>query len=136
MCPLHGQPPESAALADDAWPFHPAKVGHRGVGYPALLVRKVFDQIRAVEVVLAHVVVVDRVLDKTAGENERVDGGGGSVRLSEERFAVDLAQDAMIGLDDGVGSDHLQVEHGAAGLHCVDHIVQDVHDVLGLHSSE
>jgi hypothetical protein len=30
----------------------------------------------------------------------------------------------------------LQVEYRAAGLDCVDHIAQDVHDVLGLHSSE
>jgi hypothetical protein len=86
--------------------------------------------------VLAHVVVVDRFLNETAGENERVDGGRRSVGLSEEGFAVDLAQNPVIGLDDGVGSNHLQVEHRASRLDCVDHIAQDVHDVLGLHSSK
>jgi len=52
---------------------------------------------------------------------ERVDGGRGSIRPSEERFAVDLAQSPVIGLDDGVGPDHLQIEYCPAGADCVDH---------------
>lgn len=81
----------------------------------SLLSGEVSDELGATRVVLAHVVVVDRLFDQAPLADERVDGSGGGVGGAKERFAVDLAHDAPVGLDDGVGSDHLQVEDEPAG---------------------
>ena len=88
------------------------------------------------DVVLAHVVVVDGSLDQSAGVDERVDGRGRGVGAAEQRLAVDLVHDLPVDLDRGVGPDDLQVEDESAGLDCVDHVAQDVHDVLRVDASE
>jgi len=86
--------------------------------------------------VLAHIVVVDCLLDQPSAADERVDGPGRGVGHAEERLALDLAHDSPIDLDAWVRPDHLQVEHKPARLDCSDQIAQDVHDVLRIHASE
>jgi hypothetical protein len=52
----------------------------------------------------------------------------GSPSISPTALPVDL--------DGRVGADHLQVEYEPAGLDRLDHVAQDVHDVLRVYSSE
>src|SRR5438105_6343528 len=85
---------------------------------------------------LTHLVVVDRLLEQLSLSDEGVNRGGRGVGGPEERLALDLADELAVDLDDRVGPDHLQVEHEAAGLDCLDHLTQDVHDVLRIDSSE
>jgi hypothetical protein len=86
--------------------------------------------------VLAHIVVVDFLLDQQAAVDVVVDRSGRSVRHDEQWLAVDLADDATVDLDYGVRSDHLDVEHLPVRLDRCDHLTQDVHDVLRVDSSE
>ena len=85
---------------------------------------------------LEHVVVIDGLFDQTAVEDEGIDRRGGRVSEAEEWLAVDCAEDLAVYFNVRIGPDHLQVEHDAAELHCFDHVAQDVHDVLRLHSSK
>jgi len=62
--------------------------------------------------------------------------GDSGVGLAEQWLAIDLAKDATAGFHDGVRPDDLQIEHEPSGLDAIDHVAQDVHDVLRLHSSE
>ena len=89
----------------------------------------VLDQLRAVGVMLAHVVVVDRLLNEVSGGDSSVDGRC-------QRLPVNLGDDVPIPLDLRVRPDHLQVEHDPARHHRLEHSTQDVHDVLRLHASE
>jgi transcriptional regulator with XRE-family HTH domain len=61
-------------------------------------------------------------LDIAEDRRELVDGGCRGVGTDEEGFAVDFADDAAVDLDDGVRSDHLQVEQMPAGRDCCDHL--------------
>jgi len=108
----------------------------RVLGKPSLLSSEVVDEFCPVGVVLAHVVVVNSLLEQLAVMDERVDRGGCGVRASEERLAVNLTDESSVVFDDGVRANHLQVENDPAGLDRVDHLAQDVHDVLRFHSSE
>jgi len=65
--------------------------------------------------VLAHVVVVDRLVDQLPGA---------------------IADGLPVDLDRWVGPHHLQVEYVPAGPDRLDHAAQDVHDVLRVYSSE
>jgi hypothetical protein len=130
------QSPEAAALADDARTRERADGGHGVGGQFPLLARELGDELSACAVVLARVVIVDRLLDQAALGDECIDGRGGGVSEAKEGLAVDLAHDSTVDLDARVGPDHLQVEHEPARPDCADHIAQDVHDVLGLYSSE
>ena len=85
---------------------------------------------------LAHLVVVDRLLEQPPAGDERVDRRRRGVSGLEERLAVDFADELAVDFDEGVRPDHLQVEHEAPGLDCCDHLTQDVHDVLRIDSSE
>ncbi len=123
-------------LAYDAGATERAQARQCVVGQIPLLVGEVVDEICARLVVLAYVVVVDCLLDQPAGGNEIIDGRGGGVSLVKKRLAVDLAQHSTVALDARVRPDHLQIEQQPARPHCVEHIAQDVHDVLGLYSSE
>ena len=53
-----------------------------------------------------------------------------------ERTAVDRAHDRPLDLNDGLRPDHLQIEHDAPRADSVDHLAQDVHDVLRVDASE
>jgi len=86
--------------------------------------------------VLSHVVIVARFLDEQAGCDHRIDFGGGGLSRGEELTALHLAEILAGDLDDRVRTDHLKIEHEAAGGQSVSEAAQDVHDVLGLHSSE
>ena len=101
-----------------------------------MLAGEVVDEFSPVGVVLADVVVVDRLLNQLVASHEPVDSSGCGVGAAEERFAVDLADDLPLALDGRVGADHLQIEYKSAGLDRIDHVAQDVHDVLRFHSSE
>jgi hypothetical protein len=96
----------------------------------------VVDELGAVGEVRADVVVVDRLLDEHPALDAVVHRSGCGIGAGEQRLAVDLAQHLALGLDDRVRPDHLQVEHEPTGLDGFDQVAQDVHDVLGLHSSE
>jgi hypothetical protein len=133
---VHLETPKPTALAHDARLREPAKVRQGVVWQRALLVCEIVDELCTVVVVLAHVVVVDRLLDQLSGADERVDGVGSSVSWAEERFTVDLADGLPVDFDGWVGPDHLQVEYEPAGLDRLDHVAQDVHDVLRVYSSE
>jgi hypothetical protein len=80
--------------------------------------------------------VVDGLFDELTGGNGGVDRCRGRVRLREEWLPVKLADESPADLDARVRSDHLEVEDEPACLHCVDHMAQDVHDVLRLYSSQ
>jgi hypothetical protein len=80
--------------------------------------------------------VVDSLLDQLAGGHGGIDCCRGRVRLREEWLSVKLADESSTDLDVRVRSDHLEVEDDTACLHCVDHMAQDVHDVLRLYSSQ
>jgi hypothetical protein len=86
--------------------------------------------------VLSHLVVVARFLDEEAGPDHCVDLGGGRVSGGEEGTAVDLANVFAFDLDDRVRADHLKIEDESVWPQSVSEAAQDVHDVLGLHSSE
>jgi hypothetical protein len=86
--------------------------------------------------VLKHVVVVDGLFDEPAGGYGGVDGCDGRVRFGEEWLSVKLTDESSVGLDARVRSDHLEVENEPPCLHRVDHVAQDVHDVLRLYSSQ
>ena len=110
-------------------------------GQLTLLVLEVIDQIGAARVVLAHVVVIDASLDKLPLDklpltDKRLDGSGRSVSPAKQWLPVDRAEETVCDLDAGVGPDHLQVEHRPTGTNRLDHVAQDVHDVLRLDSSE
>jgi hypothetical protein len=114
----------------------PAERRECALGQPAFLADEVFDELGTIGVVLAHVVVVDCLFDELLAGDEVIDCRGRSVGRSKERLAVDLAYDPPVDLDDGVRSDHLQVERQPTDLDCFDHVAQDVLDVLGLDASE
>ena len=71
------------------------------------LVGEVVDEVRSVVVVLAHIVVVDCLLDQPAVADERVDGPGRGVGHAKERLALDCAHNLPIDLDAWVRPDHL-----------------------------
>jgi hypothetical protein len=96
----------------------------------------VVDKVRAVCVVLENVMVVDGLFDELTGGYGGVDGCRGRVRLYEEWLTVKLADESLADLDVRVRSDHLKVEDEPACPHRVDHMAQDVHDVLRLYSSQ
>jgi CspA family cold shock protein len=127
---------EAAALAYGARLCECAQVGHGPFRQPSFLAHEVVDELESVGVVLSYVVVVDCLLDQQSAFDERVDGGGGGVSAAEERLAVDLGYDPPVDLDGRVRPDHLQVEDNPVRLDRVDHMGQDVHDVLRVDASE
>ena len=94
------------------------------------------DEIRAVGVVLAYVVVVDGLLDEVTRPDPRIDRGHSRVSPSKQCLAIELGDHAAVEFDLWVGSDHLQVEDRPAWPDCFDHAAQGVHDVLRLYASE
>ena len=80
------------------------------IGQPPFLVGEVLDELGSIGVVLAHVVIVNCLLDEPSTADERLDGGGRGVGHAEEWLAVDLADDSPVDLDRRVRPDHLQVE--------------------------
>ena len=102
----------------------------------SLLADKVVDELGSIGVVLADVMVVDGLLGKPSAGDEGVDCGGRRVGRPEKGLAVDLANDPPVDLDNGIRANHLQVEDQPTRPYCLDHVAQDVHDVLGLDSSE
>jgi len=80
--------------------------------------------------------VVDGFLDELTGGYGGIDGCRGGVRFREEWLSVKLTNESLADLDARVRPDHLEVEDEPARLHCVDHMAQDVHDVLRLYSSQ
>jgi hypothetical protein len=86
--------------------------------------------------VRADVVIVDGLLAQPPAADEGIDGADGSISAAEEGLSVDLAKEPVSDLDSRIGPDHLQVEHRATGANRFDQMAQDVHDVLGLDSSE
>jgi hypothetical protein len=75
----HLETPKPTALAHGARLREPAKLRQGMVWQRALFVGEIVDEFCTVVVVLAHVVVVDRLLDQLSGADERVDGVGSSV---------------------------------------------------------
>ena len=65
-----------------------------------MLAGEVVDEFSPVGVVLADVVVVDRLLNELSGLDERVDGGRCGVGRLEERLPVDLADEAPVDFDE------------------------------------
>ena len=80
--------------------------------------------------------VVDRLFDESPVSYERVDGCDGGVSRAEERFAVDLAHDPGVRLDDWVRPNHLQIEDVPTWPDRLHSVAQDVHDVLRIDASE
>jgi hypothetical protein len=86
---------------------------------------------------LADVMIVGRFLDQDIVNDRRVDRLCRGVGQTEERLAIDLAhENAILELDPWVRPDHLEIENHPSRPDRFDHPVQDVHDVLGFHSSE
>lgn len=102
----------------------------------ALLVAEVRDQLGAVGEVGACVVLVHGFLGEPAPPDLCVDRSGRRVRLREQRLGLESADESAVDLDPGLGPGHLQVEDHATRAHRLDHLAQDVHDVLRLDSSE
>jgi hypothetical protein len=112
------------------------QLGHERWRELTLAAGEVCEKLASVSVVLADVVVVDRLFDETPVADERVDGCDGGVCRAEERFAVDRAHDPPVRLDDRVWSNHLQIEGESAGPDRLHGVAQDVHDVLRIDASE
>src|SRR3989442_5792956 len=90
---------EPAPLSHDARLHQYTQAGQRFVGESPIPAGEIVDQISAVHIVLEHVVIVDRLLEEPARDDEAVDRRGGRVGFYEERLAVDLAQQLAVGLD-------------------------------------
>jgi hypothetical protein len=101
-----------------------------------LLSVEVGDQIASTREILEDVVVVHALVQQAACFDCRVDRGNGRVGRAEERLRVDDADDRTVDLDDGLRADHLQVEDESRRGDRVDHLTQDVHDVLRVDASE
>jgi hypothetical protein len=86
--------------------------------------------------VLPHVVVVGRLLFQQPLGDQEIDRGPGGIGSHEEGASVDLAKDGAADLHQRVWPDHLQVEDDSFRDERFSESTQDVHDVLGLHSSE
>ena len=132
----HSETPKAAALASATRPGDVPQFGRRLSERLPLAALPVVHKVRPVCVVLENVMVVDSLFDELTGGYGGVDGCHGRVRLCEEWLSVKLADESPADLDARVRSDHLEVEDEPACLHCVDHMVQDVHDVLRLYSSQ
>lgn len=131
-----GQTSQPAAFPHDTWPLDGLQHHDRLVGDPPRLPFEVVDQVATVCVVAEDVVVVDGLLEQAAGGNERVDCCRRGVGLSEDRPAIDFAEKPAASLDSRIRPDHLQVKNRTSWPDRCNHVAQDVHDVLGLHSSE
>jgi hypothetical protein len=132
----HCKAPETAALARATRSCNVPQFDRRLSERTPFAALPVVDKVRPVCVVLENVMVVDSLLDQLTGANGGVDGGHGSVRLREEWLTVKLADELPIDLDARVRPDHLEIEDDTACLDCVDHMAQDVHDILRLYSSQ
>jgi hypothetical protein len=105
------------------------RAGSGGIGQPG-------EELGAAVEVFAHIVIVDRLLEQTALGDQRVYRRGCCVGLAQQFGCDELAYDPSVGLDPRLGADHLQVKDDPAGFDRLDHLAQDVHDVLRLYSSE
>jgi hypothetical protein len=103
---------------------------------PPFLGFPVLDELRARGVVLGHVVVVGRFLLEQSLRDEQVDRCARGVRRLEQRRPVCFAEEATVYFDAWMGSYDLQVERDPVGNERFSGAAQDVHDVLGLDSSE
>src|SRR6478752_1462506 len=102
----HLKPSQSAALAHQARLGEDKQRGQDARRELSFLAGESIDEIRAVGVVLPHIVAVD--------------------------FADDLPAD----FDRRVRPDHLKVEHVSSRTDSPNHVAQDVHDVLRVDASE
>src|ERR687892_896147 len=130
------QSSQAAALTDDTGALESLEY-RDGLGWKLPGLRcQVLYELRAGGVVLQHVVVVDRLFDEQARGHHRVDSGGRRVSSREERAAVDLTARRAPDFDDWIGWDHRQVKNHSRRDERLSEPTQDVHDVLGRHSSE
>jgi hypothetical protein len=127
---------QAAAFADCARGGHRTQTLDRLVGNAPVVVCVPVDNGGAARIMLPHVVVVDRLLTEVPTLDACVDSRGCCVGVAKERLAVDLAERDSAGFDDWVRPYHLQVEDESAWPDRLDHMTQDVHDVLALNSSE
>jgi len=132
----HLKPSQSAALAHQARLGEDEQRGQDALRELSFLAGESINEIRAVGVVLPHIVVVDCLLDQLSGPDERVDCRGRGIGHPEERFAVDFADDLPADFDRRVRPDHLKVEHVSSRTDSPNHVAQDVHDVLRVDASE
>ena len=127
---------EAAALPHQARAREDPQEWHRFGREPAFLGFPVFDELCAGGIVLGHVVVVGRFLLEQPLCDEQVDRCARGVGRVEQRGAVRYAEEASVQFDARMGPYHLQVERDPLGDERFSRAAQDVHDVLGLDSSE
>jgi hypothetical protein len=136
QAPHDAEAPEATVLTSATRPVDVPQFGRRRSERLPFAALPVVDKVRAVCVVLENVMVVDGLFDELTGGYGGVDGCRGRVRLYEKWLSVKLADESLADLDARVRSDHLKVEDEPACPHRVDHVAQDVHDVLRLYSSQ
>ena len=97
---------------------------------------EIVDEGGSVDIVLQHVVVVECLLFEHLLGNQEIDRAPGGVGSHEQRAPVDLAQHRAVDLHERMRPDHLEIENDPFRDERFSESTQDVHDVLGLHSSE
>lgn len=126
----------TATLPHHAFPLHRPHERNRSHRNLPLAFLEIGNQGGSIDVVLPHVVVVDLFLFECSLLNQKIDGSSRGVGSHEEGASVDLAQDGAVDLHERVRPDHLEVEDDPVRDERFSEPTQDVHDVLGLHSSE
>src|SRR5262249_46810834 len=114
---------QTAAFADHAWLLDRQQLRYRVFGQTSFLRPEVGHQLSAVRELRPDVVIVDRLLNQSAGSDQRVDRGGRRVSLAKQRRPVALTNKPLSNFNARVGPDYLQVEHRPAGTYCFDHVV-------------
>ncbi|MDQ5821061.1 MAG: hypothetical protein M3540_06440 [Actinomycetota bacterium] len=101
---------DAATFAYHAFPLYRLQARNRIYRDPPLARLEVVHESGSVRIVLAHVMVVARLLLQQPLRDQEVDRVPGCVRPDEERAAVDLAQDRVVHFHEWVGTNNLEVE--------------------------
>ena len=126
----------TATLPHHAFPLHRLQERNRGNRNLPPAGLEIGDQSDSIAVVIPHVVVVNRFLFEYLLGNQEIDCSSRGIGSHEQRAPVDLAQHRAVDLHERVRPDHLEVEDDPFRDERFSESTQDVHDVLGLHSSE
>jgi hypothetical protein len=86
--------------------------------------------------VRSDVVIIRGFISQLSSSDGGIDRSRRRIGFGEQGPAVDLADQLFVQLDTRIGPDDLQVDDGPAWAYRTDHVAKDVHDALGIHSSE
>lgn len=104
------EPTDTATLPHHALALHRLQAGNRINRNLPRAGLEIGDEGGSVDVVLPHVVVVDRFLVEQLLPNQEIHRTLNGIGSHEERASVNLAQDSAVDLNERVRADHLEVE--------------------------